>query len=306
MNRKKIIITLFQFYASIYSYQETVQINEYMVNPQYEANLGESYSSNEYIELYNSSAFPISLEGWFIKVDSEVEMISLLDLPFCPRSNNLILPPFSYAIIFPGGYMGYYQQDITNNSWGSKPLYLTTKNSRLGRYGLNNEQGEISLLNKEQQIISKVNWNQPFPFNQSKEKINCDGNNEPYNWRISPANSPGYANSSYSANTQLVDSVFSINRPICITQNRNYNNWYATIKLQDNQTADLELFNLQGQKMQSILHNFQYTGTTTVSWIRNSNQIVSGMHLLKLTIRDTQSNKIIYQKIKKVVIVTLK
>ncbi len=306
MRKKNIIIPLLLIFIPFYGYQNSVKINEIMVNPQYDTSNGENYSSNEYIELYNSSPYSVSLAQWFIAIDDKVEPINLFNSPFCPLSTNLTLQPFSYAIIFPGGYKGYWQQNISQNRWGTIPLYLTTHNNRLGKYGLNNNQGLIKLINPEQQTVSTIEWNRLMPQSQSWEKINCAGGDELYNWRLAPINSPGFANSCNQPLNQPIDSIFSLNKPLCITQNGSYNDWFVTIKLQENQIANLELFNLQGYKVQSMLHNFQQSGTTTISWIKDNNQIGSGMHLLKLTIRSTQNKKLIYQKIKKVIIVTLK
>ncbi len=175
-----------------------VVINEIMYNP----SGNENYT--EYIELYNDSPYPTSLERWMISDgDQDDEIISLWP------DSSLILQPYEFAIIIDSGYLengeGYYDEQIP-----AGVLLFTTPDAAIGSGGLSNSNGEIvSLYSQDHILISQRHYRIGAEDGVSEERIRIDEGEMDSNWTFSaPGGTPGFLNSASPRVRDLaIDSV---------------------------------------------------------------------------------------------------
>ena len=119
-------------------------ISEVMYYPEFNNNY------NEWIELFNPTAFPVNVSGWTL-FDGQQE--DFLEGDFDHGNGTLVIPPKCYAIITDHETKAY-----ENYSIPATVVCLYVDDSAICGYGLNNQQEKLLLKKPDGQVVDSVEW----------------------------------------------------------------------------------------------------------------------------------------------------
>lgn len=147
-------------------------------------------SADEFIELYNDSAFPLQLQGWMITDGSGTDTLA-------DAGMGLLALPRQYVLILDPDYI--LDQSLTYDGLVPISALVVTISSRtFGSRGLSNSSTEtISLLSQNGTVVSAYSYSIGNIPGHSDEKIRLAGGNSTENWADSEVRhgTPGFRNS---------------------------------------------------------------------------------------------------------------
>ena len=188
------------FLAWLYPYQRSeaqIIITEIM----FDADTLENH--NEYVEIYNAGAEPVSLLGW--QLGDATETDAVIDAGW-----GMVLSTQQYAVILDPSY--FNNSTIYDNLIPDSALILTIEDASFGSYGWSNSVPEpVILLNSVGDTIQIYFYSLDNLPGFSDEKIRLLPDNTPQNWANSAVfrGTPGYQNSVTPLNIDLqLDSIW--------------------------------------------------------------------------------------------------
>jgi len=188
------------FLAWLYPYQRSeaqIIITEIM----FDADTLENH--NEYVEIYNAGAEPVSLLGW--QLGDATETDAVIDAGW-----GMVLSTQQYAVILDPSY--FNNSTIYDNLISDSALILTIEDASFGSYGWSNSVPEpVTLLNSVGDTIQIYFYSLDNLPGFSDEKIRLLPDNTPQNWANSAVfrGTPGYQNSVTPLNIDLqLDSIW--------------------------------------------------------------------------------------------------
>jgi hypothetical protein len=147
-------------------------------------------ASDEFVELYNNSAFPIQLAGWTISDDDGIDTLT-------DAGDGMLAAPYQYVLILDPDY-------ITSGSVtydGLVPesaLILSIGSSTFGSRGLSNSSPEtIRIRNTSGAVVAQYEYSTGNIQGHSEEKLRLTVPDEISNWSDSRTlnGTPGFRNS---------------------------------------------------------------------------------------------------------------
>ena len=278
-DKKEITLTLnsdnylFAVFEKINTQNSNIVINE-ICNKPYDL-----FDTGDWIEIYNPTDNNINLKGYSIK--------DLSDNTF-KIEKDIIIKSNDYYV---------FAQDTVKIS----RLYPHL-NNRLGNFnfGLSSEEDKVILLDNSENLINEVHYNLDWGLNNtvfightlSLKNPNLD-NSKSENWSLSNNyGTPGYINDIY---TLIETDKTTLPNEFVLYQNYpNPFNPVTTINftLPQNDNIDLSVYNLLGQKVETL-----YTGvlnTGNYSFTFNAKYLTSGIYFYSLMSKN--NNKTITKK----------
>ena len=143
-------------------------LSEIMVNPT------GLETVNEYLEVYNNSLLPGSLENWVISDGSGTDTLIHWSGPDS-------IAGYQFALIFDPDYdldNGIYSEQLSNNI----PVYTSGTDGSLGSGGLSNSGESLFLISPTGDTVSQFSWSTSQPNGYSLEKIILSNGDGPENW----------------------------------------------------------------------------------------------------------------------------
>lgn len=149
-----------------------------------------SENTDEFIELYNDSAFPQQLQGWMITDGSGTDTLD-------DAGMGLLALPRQFVLILDPDYIA--DQSMTYDGLvPTSALVVTVSNGTFGSRGLSNSNSEtISLLSSNGTVVSAYSYSIGNTPGHSDEKVRLAGGNSAENWADSEVRhgTPGFRNS---------------------------------------------------------------------------------------------------------------
>jgi hypothetical protein len=249
---------------------------------------------SEYIELFNNSDKVIDLSDFSIAlIDYNSGNISRL---VSLKENPFLIFPRNYVIITKNA------KELPNNSYLLYPSNIVEQHSL---FTLPNEEGIISLLNKDLMVIDEFHYSQLMHTalltetkGVSLERVYSGGmTNDPGNWQSSSATAgyatPGYTNSQKIDENSVEDIII---QPAIFSPDNDGIDDYISIRVQFNVpgfVANIAVFNDKGNKIKTIASNTTIGTEEFFSWdgTKNDHDAADiGMYLIYFEFFDPHGN----------------
>ncbi|MDX1700699.1 MAG: CotH kinase family protein, partial [Melioribacteraceae bacterium] len=255
-----------------------------------------SFDTEDWIELYNNSNEVYDISGWKLKDENDENEFILPD--------NLTLSKDSYIVICrdSASFRNYYGENVRIvGDFG---------------FGLSNSGDLIRIFNNNDELIDSVRYSDDDPWPQNSdgegstlELINPDLDNSFVgNWKASAEyGTPGAINGNFIVNTDR--SHDNLPNSIKLFQNfPNPFNPFSIIKYQlpQNSRILLEIFDVQGQHIKTLVDKDQRSGYYEILWNgtnSNNNKVSSGVYFYRISVRaSSTSNKHTFMDTKKMLL----
>ncbi|MBI5059135.1 lamin tail domain-containing protein [candidate division KSB1 bacterium] len=163
---------------------QALTLNEIMFDP------AGSEGSDEFIELYNNSQYPVNLTGWRVTDGADTDLVVATE-------QGLQANPYQYVIVLDPDYLAG-ESSTYDGMIPEAALVLTIDNSTFGSRGLSNSGAEtISLISPQGLAVSSYRYTIGNTAGHSDEKRLPGGGDSSANWMDSESlnGTPGAVNS---------------------------------------------------------------------------------------------------------------
>lgn len=279
-NGKPIVKTQLSFVLPLEADSNDLVINEVLFNP---------YSGSTYfVEFYNRSNKPLDLGGlYFSRFDTLTNDV----YSFCNMSEqgSFLMPHKILAICKDTSLLSNFYKLYDTCVVLSNPDFPS----------LDNKQGRIGIINRQQQIIDQLNYYEAWhlPFLSSKEGVSLERlsseaqTNAQSNWYSAAGTygyaTPGYANSQKQVQNITNDGIISIT-PEVFSPNGDGFNDFATIEIKPIETGMLgaiKIFDSNGNMVRTLLQQQLLSENDRFVWngLSDNNKILpSGIYIIWL------------------------
>jgi len=236
-------------------------------------NSAPNFDTEDWVEIYNNSEEDISLGGWELK-DSDDTHIFQFD-------QNIVLKQNSYLVVCRdiSDFKKMFQ-DVNN--------YIGDLDFKLG-----NEEDTIRLFDNNNILIDFVHYNNKSPWpamaagnGATLELLNPDfDNTQPESWQASKKfGTPGQGISE-SPVTSIINKDELQNTPKSFSLSQNYPNPFnpetiISYQLPRISKVELNIYNLLGQKLVTLVSETQNAGSYQVEW--NATSFASGIYYYRI------------------------
>ncbi len=160
-----------------------IRISEVMSNPQ-----GSEYE-NEFVEIYNTTAHVMHINGWILSDGNGEDSLVHLSGPD-------LIQPNGFALILDPGYplaTGPYLNLIPD----SIPLYTISTDASFGSGGLSNSGESVIIRNSDASVMTQMAWTSSTNNGFSWERVSTDTPDSSAQWQESLVENgtPGFRNS---------------------------------------------------------------------------------------------------------------
>ncbi len=158
---KKNTFTFFLIILFCFSYAQaqSIKLNEIM--------FAANKTTEEFIEIYNSSSQPVNIQDYKIVYDDNTPDVIISD------TDEYEIPPESYAVIFEGDYD--FENGVYKNIIPSNTLVFVIDNNSFGSRGMaNSSDRKISLLNSTNDTIDVYTYSADNDKGYSDERVDAD------------------------------------------------------------------------------------------------------------------------------------
>ena len=253
-------------------------------------NSSSSFDSEDWIEIYNNSDEIHDISNWKLKDEND---------------NNIFIFPENLTVTNDDYFVICRDSASFRNLYGENIKIVGNFN-----FGLNNSGDLIRIYNKNDELIDSVRYSddEPWPeksdgMGSTLELINPDLDNSfAANWKSSvERGTPGAKNSSFIVGVdKLRDDI-----PSTYKLYQNYPNPFnpstmLRYQLPENSKVKLEIFNINGQKITTLVNEEHAAGTYQVIWNGKNNSDVpvgSGVYIYRIsTSKFNKANKMILMR----------
>ena len=241
---------------AVYEVDSSLQvvINEINYNSKQELD------SEDWVELYNQKPLSVDLSGWILKDDN--------DDHFFEFPQNTVIKADSFLVICK-------DSNLFKSVFPNVQNYLGDFGSGDGGFGLSGKGDMVRLFDSQMQLVDAVTYDDaaPWPVSPDGQGYTLEltdpasDNSLAKNWRASKniGGTPGKENSVFTA----IEKYNS--RPLSFRLNQNYPNPFnpTTIiryQLLKNSRVELNVYNLLGQKIRTLIQKQQSAGMHQVSF----------------------------------------
>lgn len=262
---------LFTFLICGISVGQSIIINEINYNSEPNAD------TEDWIEIYNRSASTVNISGWILKDSND--------------DNEFIIP--SNTSLATGAYLVIYRDEIDFNA------VHPNINNKIGAFDFNFSNGGelIRLFNASSTLIDQVQYDdegdwptEPDGNGPTLELKDPESDNSlASSWGVSSGNgTPG------SQNSITVSNEEEVLAPATVSLAQNYPNPFnpttsITYSIAKSGMVKLEVFDLLGQKMASLVDQVQTAGTHEI--IFEASEIPSGIYIYRLSSDGKQATR---------------
>ncbi|HEY9125361.1 MAG TPA: lamin tail domain-containing protein, partial [Bacteroidales bacterium] len=279
-NGKPIVKTELSFVLPLEADSNDLVINEVLFNP---------YAGSTYfVEFYNRSDKPLDIGSlYFARFDTLTNEV----YNFCSISEQ-------GSFLMPHKIMAICKDTLLLSKFYK--LYDTcVVLSNRDFPSLDNKQGRIGIINRQQQIIDQLNYYEDWhlPFLSSKEGVSLERlssealTNDRNNWYSAAGTygyaTPGYANSQKQVNNITNDGIISIT-PEVFSPNGDGFNDFTTIEIKPSETGVLgaiKIFDSNGNMVRTLLQQQLISENDRFVWngLSDTNKILpSGIYIVWL------------------------